>query len=346
MGLTGLLNIELPLIQAPMAGAQDADLVIAVCEAGGLGSLPCATISPEKIKSEILKIRSQTNRPFNLNFFAHQNPRPDQAQDSLWRKTLSPYYLELGLDPKMEVSPSSRNPFDEESCQIIEEFKPSVVSFHFGLPDHRFIERVKRSGAKILSSATTVEEAIWLEANGCDAIIAQGIEAGGHRGIFLSKDLSTQSKTVVLVPRILSAVKIPVIASGGIGNRQDVQEVMKLGAIGVQVGTLYLFTPEAKVSTVHKEALLRQGEKITAVTNLFTGRPARGIMNRLMREIGPISDLAPEFPLAGGLLAPLKKVSEALGKDDFSSLWAGEAVMSGKIQTAKEVTLELMGKEK
>lgn len=340
--LAEIIKTKLPLIQAPMAGSQDADLAIAVCNAGGLGSLPCASISHEKIKNEVEKIRSQTDAPFNLNFFCHVNPDWEEKREEIWKKTLEPYFIEFGLDVNQNLPPSSRNPFDEDSCKLIEELRPPVVSFHFGLPHQDFIKRIKKTGAVILSSATTVEEAIWLEKNGCDAIIAQGLEAGGHRGIFLSKDLSTQLGTMSLVPKIVDAVKIPVIASGGIADTRGVKACFELGAVGIQIGTAYLFTHEAKISVVHKEALLAPGPKITALTNIFTGRPARGIVNRIMREIGPITNHAPEFPLAGGRLAPLKKISEERKSGDFSSLWAGQSVELGQVMSAEELTKKLM----
>lgn len=326
-----------------MAGSQDADLAIAVCNAGGLGSLPCASISNDKIRSEVEKIRSKTNAPFNLNFFCHDDPLWNEKKEERWKQVLTPYYLEFNLDPNMDVVRSSRNPFNEESCKLVEELKPPVVSFHFGLPEKTYIERIKKLGIVILSSATTVAEAQWLEERGCDAIIAQGLEAGGHRGIFLSKDLSTQIDTLTLVTNILNIVKVPVIASGGIADRNGVETYMKLGASGVQVGTSYLFTPEAKISDVHRKAIQSPGQKMTALTNIFTGRPARGIMNRIMREIGPLTELAPEFPLAGGRLAPLKQASEKSGSGEFSSLWAGQSVGQGKVMSAHDLTRELMG---
>ena len=180
---------------------------------------------------------------------------------------------------------------------MLEEFRPAVVSFHFGLPSNELLARVRRWGAKILASATTVDEARWLEARGVDAIIAQGLEAGGHRGMFLSEDLSTQVGTLALLPQVVRAVKVPVIAAGGIADARGVAAAMALGAAGVQVGTAYLLCPEASTSALHRSALKGEGARHTAVTNLFTGRPARGIVNRIMRELGPINALAPSFPL-------------------------------------------------
>jgi len=320
-----LFGIELPIIQAPMAGPCFADMAVAVAEAGGLGSLPTATLSPDEARTELQIIRQQTARPINVNFFCHREPASDPAREAGWRRRLEPYYRELGLDPAMSAPPDDRAPFNDELCRLVEEFRPQVVSFHFGLPSKALLARVRKAGARIISSATTVAEARWLEAEGCDAIIAQGAEAGGHRGIFLSddvlRDAAGQPGTIALVPQVVDAVKIPVIAAGGISDARGMVAALALGACAVQIGTAYLFTPEARVSAAHRDALLTARDDGTALTNVFTGRPARGIVNRVMREVGPIAREAPAFPTAGGALAPLKKKSGA----DFGSLWSGQA---------------------
>jgi len=332
-----LLGIELPIIQAPMAGANGSAMVIATSNAGGLGSMPAAMLSIEQLREELKTIRQHTQRPFNINYFCHQVPAPDEQRARDWKDLLEPYYRELGADFDAPTPVSNRAPFDAAACEVVEEFRPEVVSFHFGLPEKSLLDRVKATGAKILSSATTVEEAVWLEQQGCDAIIAMGYEAGGHRGMFLSNDLSSQVGTFALVPQIVDAVKVPVIAAGGISDARGVAAAFVLGASAVQVGTAYLFTPEAKVSRSHYKALRTAKESETAVTNIFTGRPARGILNRVMREIGPISDKAPTFPLAGGALMPLRAKDEA----DFSNLWAGQAFRLGVEMTAAESTRHL-----
>lgn len=332
-----LFGIELPVIQAPMAGPTLADMVVAVSQAGGLGSLPCAMLSPDQIRHELGLIRRQTDRPVNLNFFCHQAPVPDPAREAVWRRRLEPHFLEFGLDPAMPLAASSRAPFDDTLCRLVEEFRPRVVSFHFGLPDQALMDRVRATGARIISSATTVAEARWLEDRGCDAIIAQGVEAGGHRGIFLSDDISTQPGTMALLPQVVDAVKVPVIAAGGIMEARGIAAAFTLGAAAVQLGTAYLFTPEARVAPAHARALRQAGE--TALTNIFTGRPARGIMNRVMRDIGPITAEAPAFPLAGGALAPLKAMTEATG--DFQSLWAGAGFRLGREMPSGQLTRTL-----
>jgi nitronate monooxygenase len=289
--LQQLLAISVPIIQAPMAGVQGSALAVAVSDAGGLGSLPCALLGPDAIRRELAAIRAQTAKPYNVNFFCHTPPVPSAEREAAWRAALSPYFDEFGIEPETIPAGSGRTPFGHEAADVLEEFRPPMVSFHFGLPAPQLLARVQGWGAKVLSSATTVEEALWLEAHGVDAVIAQGLEAGDHRGMFLSKnpseDLSTQVGTFALVPQIVQAVKVPVIAAGGIADARGVAAALALGAAGVQVGTAYLLCPEASTSVVHREALKSEAAaRVTAVTNLFTGRPARSIVNRLIREIG------------------------------------------------------------
>lgn len=318
-------GIQLPIIQAPMAGANGSEMVIAVSEAGGLGSLPCAMLTPEKIREEIAAIKSQTSKPFNVNFFCHKPANPDAARDREWKAILAHYYDEFGLNPLAATPSADRAPFDSTACSIVAETKPAVVSFHFGLPGDDLLGRVRGAGSKIISSATTVEEAKWLAKRGCDAIIAQGYEAGGHRGIFLNDKVANQVGTMALVPQIVDAVDVPVIAAGGITDGRGVAAALALGASAVQVGTAYLFTPEAKISKIHRAALLKARDESTVLTNVLTGRPARGIVNRVIREVGPMNDDSPAFPTAGGPLAPLKAAAEASGSGDFSNLWSGQA---------------------
>ncbi|WEK07525.1 MAG: nitronate monooxygenase [Candidatus Pseudomonas colombiensis] len=335
-----LLGIELPIIQAPMAGATGSAMVIAAAKAGALGSLPCAMLTPEQIRQEVQAIRLATQAPLNLNFFCHQTPAPDAQRDARWKSALEPYYRELGADFDAPTPVSSRAPFDRVSCELVEELRPEIVSFHFGLPEAGLLQRVKATGAKILSSASTVDEALWLEQHGCDAIIAMGYEAGGHRALFLTDDLNTQVGTLALVPQIVDAVNLPVIAAGGIGDARGIVAALALGASAVQLGTAYLFTPEAKISAAHHKALRSAKESQTALTNLFTGRPARGIVNRVMREVGPISPLAPAFPLAGGALMPLRAKDDA----DFANLWSGQALRLGIELPTGELTRHLAEK--
>ncbi|MCB1668322.1 MAG: nitronate monooxygenase [Porticoccaceae bacterium] len=342
MTLAETLGIERPIIQAPMAGVQGSELAIAVCNAGGLGSLPCAMLDAETMAAEISRIKGQTAQPFNVNFFCHTPPVIDAARELRWREALKPYFEELGLNVD-EIKPGpGRQPFSAEIADVLAEFKPPVVSFHFGLPAPELVDRVKSWGAKVLVSATTVDEAVWLESRGADVIIAQGTEAGGHRGSFLSNDLSLQMGTFALVPQVVARVKVPVVAAGGIATAQEVAAVMNLGAAGVQVGTSYLLCPEVSSTAIHRAALKSEAARHTAITNVFTGRPARGIVNRLIREQGPINETAPQFPMAAAALAPLRSYVEAQGAGDFSSMWAGQNTTGCREVSAAVLTQELV----
>ena len=341
MTLQQLLGISLPIIQAPMAGVQDSALTVAVSNAGGLGSLPCAMLGLDAMREQLAAIRAQTTQPFNVNFFCHTQPAPSVERETAWRAALSPYFAEFGIDPTAIPTASGRLPFTSEAAEVLSAFKPPVVSFHFGLPSADLLARVRGWGATILSSATTVDEARWLQAHGVDIIIAQGLEAGGHRGMFLSEDLTTQVGTFALVPQIVQAVKVPVVAAGGIADAKGVAAAMALGAVGVQVGTAYLLCPETTTSTLHRAALQSDAARITALTNLFTGRPARSIVNRIMRELGPISAAAPAFPLATSAIAPVRAKAERLGSSDFSPLWAGQNTTGCQEISARLLTQEL-----
>jgi nitronate monooxygenase len=337
------LGITLPILQAPMAGAQGSALAIAVCEAGGLGGLPCAMLTAETMRSEAQAIRAATARPFNVNFFCHTPPAADAARDAAWRTTLAPYYAEFGLAADTPAGGAARHPFGEAAVDVLDEIRPPVVSFHFGLPEASLLARVKRFGAIVLSSATTVDEARWLEAHGADVIVAQGLEAGGHRGHFLSGDLARQMGTFALLPQVLDAVRVPVVAAGGIADARGVAAALALGASAVQVGTAYLLCPEAATSKVHRAALKSAEVRHTALTNLFTGRPARGVVNRVMRELGALNAAAPEFPLAGAAMAPLRSAAEAAGSGDFSPLWSGQNATGCREAGAALITRELAG---
>ena len=339
--LQTLLGTALPIIQAPMAGVQGTALAVAVCEAGALGSLPCAMLSVETMRSQVALIKAKTVRPFNVNFFCHAPPMADPECEARWRTALSPYYQEFGLDVDHIAPGPGRSPFSQEAADALNEFKPAVVSFHFGLPADQLLAQVRSWGSKILSSATTVEEALWLEAKGVDAVIAQGLEAGGHRGHFLSDDLTRQMGSLALLAQVVRAVKVPVIAAGGIADAKGVAAAMALGAAGVQVGTAYLLCPEATTSAVHRAALQSGGARHTALTNIFTGRPARGIVNRVMRELGPMSASAPAFPLATMAIAPLRANAESRGSGDFSPLWSGQNSLGCKEVPATQLTREL-----
>jgi nitronate monooxygenase len=291
--------------------------------------------------NELAAIRAQARGPFNVNFFCHTQPDEDAAREAAWRARLAPYYAEFGVDATTMPSAPARLPFSQAALEVVREFRPPVVSFHFGLPADDLLEQVRAWGAKILCSATTLEEALALQARGVDAVIAQGLEAGGHRGMFLSTDLNTQMGSLALLPQLVRALDLPVIAAGGIADARGVAAAMALGAAGVQVGTAYLLCPESTIGPLHRAALKGETAHRTALTNLFTGRPARGIVNRFMRECGPISAEVPAFPLAASAVAPLRAAAEARGSGAFSPLWAGQNTTGCAEVPAAEITRRL-----
>jgi nitronate monooxygenase len=341
--IVDLFKTEFPIVLAPMAGVMDAELVIAVAQGGGLGSLPCAMLSAEKAREQVNIIRQRVAAPVNLNFFCHTAVGADPARGAKWRQRLAPYYREHGLDPDAPVNAANRAPFDAAFCAVVEELKPEIVSFHFGLPEPKLLQRVRAAGAIVMASATIVKEAIWLEENGADVIIAQGAEAGGHRGMFLTDNIAEQPGTFALVPQVVDAVKVPVVAAGGIADGRGIAAALALGASGVQIGTAYLRCPESKVTAAGRVALAQARDDSTVITNVMTGRPARGVANRVMREVGPISADAPAFPHAATALGPLKAAAEKQGSVDFTNLWAGQAVRMGREMPAAELTRALAG---
>ncbi len=333
-----LLGIELPVIQAPMAGVQGSALAVAVSNAGGLGSLPCAMLTPEAMAAEMDVIRSASDRPVNMNFFAHQPLPVTDQQLQHWQDRLMPYYQELNIEP--QPASGGRDPFNALHADVVEKYRPEVVSFHFGLPAADLLSRVRATGAKVIVSATTLEEGRWLADQGVDAIIAQGLEAGGHRGIFLTRDMDTQSGTFALLPQLVAEVDVPVIAAGGICDLAGIRAAMQLGAAGVQMGTVYLLCDQTNTTALHRAAL-QDTAAHTALTNVFSGGPARGVVNRAMRELGPVSPDAPPFPQATAALAPLRSAAEAAGCGDFSPFWSGQNRRGCRLMDAGLLTREL-----
>jgi len=325
--LVELFGIEHPILLAPMAGFGTVELAAAVANAGGLGSIGCGTMNPQVAAEAIARLRRLTGKSINVNFFCHDPAKADADRERAWHDRLVGYYRELGI--AHEQRHVDLAPFGDAMCEVVEDAKPEVVSFHFGLPHPALLARVKRAGSKVVSSATTVEEASWLEARGVDAVIAQGYEAGGHRGTFLdwSRNGATASQigTLALVPQIADVVRVPVIAAGGIADGRGVAAAFALGAAGAQIGTGFLLCPEAATPALHRDAVRHAREHETVVTNVFTGRPARAFVNRLAREIGLLADAAPDFPLPMGELAPLRAAAEQEGRHDFTPLWSGQA---------------------
>ena len=336
-----LLSIETPIIQAPMAGANSLDMALAVSAAGGMGSIACAPLDTGALRDMLRAAREQTDKPININFFTHTAPSDSEERDRNWIESLSGYYRELDLETPQSLSTGSIQPFDSARCSIIEEFAPPVVSFHFGLPDPELVARIKAVGSKIISSATTVEEARWLADHGCDAIVAQGYEAGGHRGMFLVDDINTQIGTISLVPQVVDAVDVPVIAAGGIADGRGIAAAMALGASGVQLGTAFLFTREATINTVYRHSLDAAADHGTALSNVFSGRPTRVLVNRMMQELGPVSSHSPVFPKGFSAMSPLRIAAEKQGSRDFSAQYSGQSAPLGKKSSAYVLTKDL-----
>lgn len=339
--LLDLLHLEIPIIQAPMAGADSIALARSVAKTGALGSLACALLGSGAVGQAAHALRDQMNRPINLNFFCHSMSLPTPAVRDKWKQKLSTHYKRLGLNIELIPESRLRMPFDDEMCDVLEKVMPEIVSFHFGLPAPALVERVKKQGAKVLSSATSVREAVWLQDHGCDAIIVQGAEAGGHRAMFLENDVASQVGLFALLPQVADAVSVPLIAAGGIADARSIVAAFALGACGVQLGSGYLLCPEANVSPLYRQALERSTDTSTAITNVFSGRPARGILNRYIREAGPMTDSVLAFPYAATLVAPLRAASEQSESHDYMQMWAGQAAGRAKTMPADRFTREL-----
>ena len=290
----------------------------------------------------IAEIRERSNRPFNVNVFCHLPAKSDPVVERAWINRLRPEFNRLGAKPPVVLTEIYKSFLeDDDMLAALLADRPKAVSFHFGVPSRDRVQALRNAGIVLLGSATSVEEARILVAAGVDAVVAQGYEAGGHRGVFLSDDIATQAGTFALVPQIVDAVKVPVIAAGAVTDARGIAAAFALGAAGVQIGTAYLWCPESRISAPHRAALKSARDDGTVLTNLMTGRPARGFINRLMREVGPISEVAPEFPLAAGALAPLRAKAEAQGSGDFSPMWAGQAASLGRDMPAGQLTKAL-----
>lgn len=336
--LIDLLGTRHPIIQAPMAGATSNDLVIEAMAGGAMGSLPCGMMTPDEVSTAVSVIRQRSDAPLNLNFFCHHLPPSPDTQR--WEAALKRFYTEWEI-AEGGPPPPIRAPFDAAMAAATLAAAPNVASFHYGLPDESLIAPLRAAGIGILASATTVAEARALAARGCDAIVAQGYEAGGHRGWFLSHDRDSQVGTMALVPQIVDAVDCPVIAAGGIADARGIAAAMMLGAAGVQIGTAYLLTPECPIAAPYRHSLTSKDREETVLTNLFSGGIARGIRNRLINALGPVSPDAPPFPHASAAIAPLRRAAEAAGKGDFTPLWAGQAAALVRAAGARQLTEEL-----
>jgi nitronate monooxygenase len=325
-----LTGAEVPIVQAPMAGSGGVALAAAAIHGGAVGSLPCALLTPIQAIVQAAELRAEADGPINLNFFCHQlEPAPDEAE---WLTLLAPFYAAEGVEPG--TPPPLRRPFDAAMAEAVEAIEPEIVSFHFGLPAADLLARVRASGALVFGNATTIDEMRWLAAAGVDAVIVQGAEAGGHSGWFLDRHQPTP-----LAELLGTGINVPKIAAGGIVDAAGIASAFSAGASAVQLGTAYLASPESLASAPHRALLGTETE--TVFTNLFSGRDARGLRNRLIEAIGPINPAAPPFPHAGAALASLRAHAEADGRGDYSPLWAGTSAGRVRPEPAEALTRRL-----
>ena len=340
--LIDLLGIDHPIVQAPMGGESTPALAVAVSNAGGLGGLGCSFMSMEELRTKAEEIRSGTNRPFNFNFFAHPEPREDPDLDAETRARVAPFYEELGLDSVPERGEASCETFNEAKLSVLLDIRPKITSFHFGLPPLPMVEALQDAGSLIFCSATTVAEARFLNESGVDAIIAQGWEAGGHRGTFETSFEDFGVGTMALVPQIVDAVDVPVIAAGGIADGRGIAAAFALGASGVQMGTAFLSCPEANISDDHRAALRQARDDDTRLTRAFSGRPARAKNNRYIEAMAKDQVPLPDFPTMSTFSSPLREASEHRGDTDFQFLLYGQAAALNRELPAAELMERLI----
>ncbi len=336
-----LLEIEHPVIQAPMAGPTNPQTVAAVCEAGGLGGLGGSGKSPDDLRVAIRKIKSLTDRPFNVNLFNRDTEvyNSEARSGPRLKELLQSYHSEMGLGPVPDPVPLY-GPADKQLEVLIDERVP-VVSFHFGV-DAQTVATAKEAGAKVLCSATTVSEAILLEELGVDAIIAQGAEAGGHRGTFQGDYRQALVGAVALVPRVVDAVSLPAIAAGGIMDSRGIVACLALGASAVQMGTAFLGCPEATVAPVWRDALEGAEAESTVVTEVISGKPARGLHNRYIEELEAIDEPLLPYPAQFAVARELRKEAASRGEASFVAMWAGQGVGLFRRQPAVKLVKQLV----
>jgi len=340
--LIDLLGIEHPIIQAPMGGESTPEMAISVCNAGALGGLGCSYMSIEELHKTVNEVRNGTNRPFNLNFFAHPQPKANAEIDRHTQTLISPFYKELGLAHVPSHGQSPCESFNEETLGILLGLRPKVVSFHFGLPSDYMVKALQQAGCIILCSATTVSEARILADSGVDAIIAQGWEAGGHRGTF---DISFEDfgvGTLSLVPQIVDAVNVPVVAAGGIADGRGIAAAFALGASGVQMGTAFLSCPEANIDAPYRMALREATDSETRLTRAFSGRPARTKNNRYIETMAKTRATLPDFPMMYGFSGLLEKAGKAQGSEDFQFMLYGQSAAMNRELPAAELVKTLI----
>src|SRR5580700_11132190 len=337
------LGIEYPIIQGPLGGLSTQRLTAAVSNFGGLGSFGAHGLSPAAIKDVIAEIRALTAKPFAMNLWVSMEDEGARSSNSeAFSRSLGSITGHIqSLGGKLPAFTPYTPVTFEDQVRVLLDAKVPVFSFIVGIPPHEILDECRRQGIVTIGTATTPDEAIALEQAGVDLVVASGFEAGGHRGSFLRSSEDSLTGTFSLVPQVVDAVSVPVIAAGGVGDARGIVAAFALGAAAAQIGTAYLHCPESQISPLYRRALKGTRDNETAIANVFTGRPARAIVNRFMLEVGPMSDVAPEFPLAAATLAPLRAKSEMAGSADFTPFWSGQAARLGRQLSAEELTKQL-----
>lgn len=334
--LTRTLKIRYPLFQAPMAGGPTTpDLVAAVSNAGGLGNLGAAYLTPEQLRGAIQKIRELTDKPFGVNLFIPEQPEESQEAVSQMIDYLNRYRVKLGIAPNPSIPKFSES--FEEQVQVLLEEQISVFSFTFGIPAHEVIQAMKKRGTVVIGTATTVEEAKHLDVAGVNAIVAQGSEAGGHRGAFLKNVSDSLIGTMALVPQIVDHVSIPVIASGGIMDGRGLVASLALGAAAVQMGTAFLACHESGAHEVYKQKILSSNEDCTEITRAYSGKPARGIRTSFMNDMHQYPGTIPTFPIQNALTRDIRQAAAKANDPEYMSLWAGQGFRLANDQSAAAI---------
>lgn len=341
--LTSLLGIDHPIIQAPMAGVSTPRLAAAVSEAGALGSIAVGAGDAAQARAAIGELRKLTARPFNVNVFTHQPAVSDPVREARWLDYLRPRFEALGAAPPPALREIYRSFLgDPDMLEVLVAEKPAAVSFHFGLPRPEQIAALRGAGIVLMASATSLHEARQVEEAGIDIVVAQGVEAGGHRGVFDPRQPDPGIGTLALVRLLATHLSIPVVAAGGIMDGQGIAAVARLGAAGAQLGTAFILCPESS-STPHHRALMRQGEQLqTAITDAISGRPARGIVNPFFDEVGaPGHPPLPDYPIAYDAAKALHAAASARGVQDYSVNWAGQGFPLARAMPAAQLVATL-----
>jgi nitronate monooxygenase len=333
--LIDLLDIEHPLLQAPMGGESTPEMAIAVGNAGGLGGLGCSYLSNDELSDKVAQIRQGTSAPFNLNFFVHSPPAENPEIYAHTRERIAPFYAELGIEDFPHPLEAPCDTFTQSRLECLLDLRPRVVSFHFGLPDSAMVRALQDVGTLLISSATMVAEARWLNAGGIDAIIAQGWEAGGHRGTFHVSREDFGVGGLALIPQVVDAVDVPVIAAGGIGDGRGIAAAMVLGASGVQLGSAFLSCPEANISDAYRAALQNTSDDDTRLSAAFSGRPARAMNNRYIEAMAQSHHPLPDYPTMYSFSDALSLAGEKTGNSGFEFyLWGQAAALNRERSTA------------